>query len=124
MDKVTARINFIELALGSFEKVYEGEDKEKQRKDDLKLKIPLITTDVLLQEQLEGYVRLSEEELKDLIKELQHLIKELQREKNLLQEEKLKLMGPTGGKHCFVLIEWVDCSFPLQTFLQLIVHLS
>ncbi len=102
MEQVTARINFIEIVLGSFEEDYHGEDKEIRRKSDLKLKIPLISNDLLLQEQLKGYVRLSEQELKDqlkLSKEQTELLKEQQKEKNLLHEKELKLMTPTAGNY-------------------------
>jgi hypothetical protein len=99
MEQVTATINFIKIVLGSFEEDYHGEDKEIRRKSDLKLKIPLISNDLLLQEQLKGYVRLSEQELKDQLNKLQDEKNELQKEKNLLHEKELKLMTPTAGNY-------------------------
>ncbi len=96
MEQVTARINFIEveinfikIALGSLEDYID----ENERKSFLKSKLSLIA-DETVRDQLKGYVRLSEPELKDLFKELQ-------KERNLLQEEKLKLLDSSAGNHCF-----------------------
>ena len=87
MDQVTAEINFVKVALGSFED-FQDED---QRKAYLKSKLALIT-DETLRDQLKGYVRCSEDKLQDQLNELQ-------RKENLLQEEKLKMMAPPAGNY-------------------------
>jgi len=80
MDQVTAEINFIKLALGSFED-YTDENERKSA-----LKNELDAFDANLQKQLKGYVRLSEDKL-------ERLLEELQKKENLLQEEKNKQLG-------------------------------
>lgn len=67
MDQVTAEINFIKVALGSFV----GNPDEMDRQKALLPKIPLFTNDLLFQEQLKAYVRLSEDKLERFLEELQ-----------------------------------------------------
>jgi hypothetical protein len=95
MDQVTARINFIELALGSFVGTLNETDRQNALLPELD------SFDGNLKKQLKGYVRLSEQELKDLLKELQ-------KEKNLLQEEKNKQLGSSAGNRCFI-IALINC---------------
>jgi hypothetical protein len=84
MDQITAKINFVEVALGSFEDYVD----ENERKNYLKLELAAIN-DENLKKQLKGYLRFSEPELK--------------RARDQFQDEKLKLMGSIAGKHGFVL---------------------
>jgi predicted nucleic acid-binding Zn-ribbon protein len=81
MDQVTAEINFIKVALGSFVK----HQDENERRNYLVSKLDKIT-DETLRDQLSAYLEYEKSELKDLLKELQ-------KEKNLLQEEKNKQLG-------------------------------
>jgi len=90
MDAVIARINFIELALGSFV----GNPNETDRQNALLLELGAF--DANLQKQLKGYVRQSEDKL-------ERLLEELQRGKNLLQEKELKQLGSSAGDRCFVI---------------------
>jgi hypothetical protein len=78
MDQITTKINFVEVALGSFEDYAD----ENQRKDYLKLELTS-TKDENLKKQLKCYLRFSEPELK--------------RARDQFQDEKLKWMGSTAG---------------------------
>jgi uncharacterized protein YlxW (UPF0749 family) len=91
MDQVTARINFIEVALGSFV----GNPDETDRQNSLLSELD--SFDANLKKQLKAYVRSSEQELKDLLKELQ-------KKENLLQEEKNRQLGSSAGNRCFVVV--------------------
>eukprot|EP01039_Chlorochromonas_danica_P006611 gene6615-7304_t len=95
LDEVIAEVKFVKLALASFENFSEGEQQE--RKNDLKSKIPLVTTDELLQEQLIAYVGMKKEELEEEKKRLQEEKVLLLKEKNLLQEKELILMDSKRG---------------------------
>ena len=90
MDKITARIEFIELALGSFV----GNPNETDRQNALLSELGAF--DANLQKQLKGYVRQSEDKL-------ERLLEELQKKENLLQEEKNKQLGSSAGDRCFVI---------------------
>lgn len=73
VEQITAKINFIEVALGSFV----GNPDENQRQDFVISE--LSSVDETLQKQLKGYVPLSKPALKDQL--------------NKLQERKLKMMS-------------------------------
>lgn len=89
MDQVTAEINFIKIILGSLGR-YED---ESERMVFLEKNFLNGIDDTVFRVQLEGYLRLSENELK--------------RARDQLQEEKLKLMGTTPGNVWFLFV-WID----------------
>lgn len=82
MDPVNARINFIEIALGSFEDYAD----ETDRKSALKSKLVQFTSDVLLQDQLKAYVGMSKDRL-------EHSLEDLRQEKNLLLKQSRSSAG-------------------------------
>jgi hypothetical protein len=91
MDQVTARINFIEVALGSFV----GNPNEIDRQNALLSELD--SFDANLKKQLKGYVGMTKDKL-------EQQLHELQKEKNLLQEEKNKQLGLSAGNHLFWLV--------------------
>ncbi len=90
MEQVTAEINFIEIALGSFV----GNPNETDRQNALLSELD--SFDETVKKQLKGYVRLSEQALKVVLLELL-------KEKNLLLEEKVKQLGSSAGIRCFMI---------------------
>jgi hypothetical protein len=106
MEKVTAEIDFIKLALGSF-RIFR-DDKERTAFLDSEL---LKNNDPVLRIQLSAYIEMTKAELKaakDKLDELEvirnELEVELQREKNLLQEKELKQLASSAGNCCFVVL--------------------
>jgi predicted nucleic acid-binding Zn-ribbon protein len=91
MDQVTAEINFIKVALGSFVK----HQDENERRNYLVTKLGKIT-DETLRDQLIGYVDMAKDRLYQQLYELQKQLHELQKKENLLQEEKNKQLGSSG----------------------------
>jgi hypothetical protein len=87
MDQVTARINFIEVALGSFV----GNPNEIDRQNALLSELD--SFDANLKKQLKGYVGMTKDKLEQQLDKLEQQLHELQKEKNLLQEEKNKQLG-------------------------------
>lgn len=90
MEQVTAEINFIEIALGSFV----GNPNETDRQNALLSELD--SFDETVKKQLKGYVRLSDKALKVVLLELL-------KEKNLLLEEKVKQLGSSAGIRCFMI---------------------
>lgn len=83
MEEITAEIKFIKIALGSFV----GNPDESERQNKLLSRLSSITNDENLKEQLRGYIRLSEAELKEQWK--------------FLQEKELKSTSSVGNLHLF-----------------------
>jgi hypothetical protein len=99
MEKVTAEIDFIKLALGSF-RIFR-DDKERTAFLDSEL---LKNNDPVLRIQLSAYIEMTKAELKAAKDKLDELEVELQREKNLLQEKELKQLASSAGNCCFVVL--------------------
>jgi hypothetical protein len=100
MDQVTAEINFIKVALGSFEDYTD----ENERKAYLKSELSSIG-DELLKKPLKGYVGMAKDGLEQQLDRLEQQLHELQKKENLLQEEKNKQLGSSAaGNRCFVIV--------------------
>ena len=97
--QVTAEINFIKTALGSYE---DYTDKD-ERKSFLRSELSSVS-DENVKKQLKCYIGMSRKKLELLQPELQVLQVELQRKENLLQEAKVKQLGLLKGNNCLVFI--------------------